>query len=59
MDSDHQLRPVAQELGLTSSRFEYKDLSESAEYYINRTKRKDRTGISTYLLNQPLFRFKA
>ena len=41
--SKSRLQPVAKELGLTSERFEYKDLSENAEHYISKAKRKDRS----------------
>ena len=37
------LRPVAKELGLTSTRFESETLSENAEYYITKAKKKDRS----------------
>ena len=42
------LRPVAKELGLTSERFEHRELSENAEYYIKKTKRKDRSGNNSH-----------
>jgi len=36
-------QPVALELGLTSERFEYAEMSENAEHYISKAKRKDRS----------------
>lgn len=44
MEADkNRLRPVAKELGLTSERFESESLSENAEHYITKTKKKDRS----------------
>jgi hypothetical protein len=41
------MHPVAKKLGLTSDRFEGKELSENAEYYIKKAKKKDRPGMKT------------